>query len=565
LKLLERHSDLRARAFSRSILCLAILFSAFAANGAAAAAPQPLQTAFVDPTVFTGPNAAAGLSAAKAAGASMIKVPLFWNEVAPATRPAGFKPSDPSDPAYNWAQLDAQLRLIRAHGLQAIVYVSSAPTWAMRTIGGYPRAEPGQFASFALAAVRRYAGSDGLPRVRFWEAWNEPNKVPNRAAKASAATWYRSLVNAFAASAHTVPGNSVVAGGLAPFGISTSVAPLEFMKSLLSAPVHFDIWSTDPYTAGGPTHKAAHAGDVSIAELPEMNTVLQAGVRGGKVVSRQPVRFWVTEFSWDSNPPDPEGVPAALEGRWVAEALYRMWSAGVSLVNWYTLVDQPVKTSPYQSGLYYLGTTFAQNRPKPAFTAFRFPFVAYPGSKGVTVWGRTPTSRSGPVVVEQRGSSGWRRVGVVQADRVGIFEGDLQAGGKGPLRARFASAKATSLPFSLVEPPDHPYQPFGAALPATGGTKQTQELAAAAAQYVEVVPTASGGGASVSSLQAAGPSPETSGRSAVGAAVQAVGTAGGRAVAALAAIVATLTFALGTAAVCRKRSPEARTGASAES
>lgn len=472
MRLLERQSDVTIRALARPALCLAILCWAFSSTAAGATAPQPLQTAFVDPIVFTGPNAAAGLTAAKAAGATMIKVPLFWNEVASATKPATFKPSDPSDPAYNWTQPDAQLRLIRAQGLQAIVYVSSAPTWAMRTIGGYSRADPAQFASFALAAVRRYSGTtNGLPRVRYWEAWNEPNKVPNPAAKASAAAWYRSLVNAFAASAHTVPGNSVIAGGLAPFGISTSVAPLDFMKSLLSAKVDFDIWSTDPYTAGGPTHKAAHAGDVSIAELPAMKTVLDAGVLGGKVVSRQAVRFWVTEFSWDSNPPDPGGVPAALEGRWVAEALYRMWSAGVSLVTWYTLVDQPVKTSPYQSGLYYLGTTFASNRPKPAFTVFRFPFVAYPRSKGVLVWGRTPTSKSGTVVIEQRGSSGWRRVGVVQADMVGIFTGDLQASGKGPLRARFTGAKATSLPFSLVEPPDHPYQLFGAPLPATGGTK----------------------------------------------------------------------------------------------
>ena len=51
----------------------------------------------------------------------------------------------------------------------------------------------------------------------------------------------------------------------------------------------------------------------------------------------------MTEFSWDSNPPDPKGVPAVLEGRWVAEALYRMWSAGVSLVTWFTLRDQPVR------------------------------------------------------------------------------------------------------------------------------------------------------------------------------------------------------------------------------
>ena len=58
-------------------------------------------------------------------------------------------------------------------------------------------------------------------------------------------------------------------------------------------------------------------------------------------------------------------MPAALEGRWVAEALYRMWSAGVSLVVWFTLRDQPVRTSPYQSGLYFDGAT-VRERPAEA-------------------------------------------------------------------------------------------------------------------------------------------------------------------------------------------------------
>ena len=84
-----------------------------------------------------------------------------------------------------------------------------------------------------------------------------------------------------------------------------------------------------------------------------------------------------------------------------------MWSAGVSLVTWFTLRDQPLATSPYQSGLYFLGSTFARDRPKPALTAFRFPFVAYPAGKRISVWGRTPTSRAGAVVVEQRDASSW--------------------------------------------------------------------------------------------------------------------------------------------------------------
>src|SRR5436190_1314924 len=118
--------------------------------------------------------------------------------------------------------------------LAASAAAAGPPTWAMRKVDGFPRVDPEQYRLFVLAAVRRYSGTtQGLPRVRYWEAWNEPNKVPGPEFKPGAGDWYRELVNAFAQSAHTVQGNAVVAGGLAPFGISTAVAPLAFMRSLL--------------------------------------------------------------------------------------------------------------------------------------------------------------------------------------------------------------------------------------------------------------------------------------------------------------------------------------------
>ena len=393
------------------MLALGVLLAAlWAPHAEAAPASHPLQTAIVDPTVFTGRDAGRGLDRAVAAGATAIKVPLFWNTVAPARRPPGFRASDPSEPAYGWAGLDAQLRLIRARGLEPLVYIAAAPAWAVRAIDGARRPDPAQYRAFALAAARRYSGTrPGLPRVRYWQAWNEPNKVAGPSAKPGVEAWYRTLVNEFAASVHSVPGDLVIAGGVSPFGISTAVAPLAFMRDLLcvsagtvpratcSSTVHFDVWSVDPYTAGGPFHRTARPDDVSVAELPTMRRVLGAAERMGHVSSvAGHARFWVTEFAWDSNPPDPAGVPLALEGRWVAEALHQMWQAGVTLVTWYTLRDQPLRTSAYQSGLYLMGPTVAADRPKPAFTAFRFPFVAYPDREGRLGLGSYPASHLGP-------------------------------------------------------------------------------------------------------------------------------------------------------------------------
>jgi hypothetical protein len=529
----------RPRRSSRAVGTLALLVVALLAARAAqvdgvanaAETPRPLRTAIVDPAVFTSPDAAAALRRAAAAGISVIKVPLFWNEVAPASRPGGFRPANPGDPSYSWSGLDSELELIRAQGLEPLVYIAGAPKWAYRRIDGAERPDPAQVADFALAAVKRYSGtSPDLPRVRLWQAWNEPNKVPSPAAKPGAADWYRALVNRFAAAVHTRPGDTVIAGGLSPFGISTAVAPLTFMRELLclpeaaearppcSTPVHFDVWSTDPYTAGGPTH-VAPANDVSIAELPQVDAALKTAARLGHLVSSQPVRFWVTEFSWDSDPPDPGGVPAALEGRWVSEALYRMWSSGVSLVTWFTLRDQPFASSPYQSGLYYLGKSFATDRPKPALTAFRFPFVAFPDAGQVDVWGRTPTSTAGPVAVEQEQASTWRRVATLHAAGDGIFQARVRAIGKGPLRARILPTGSASLPFSLVSPPDRTYQPFGAVLAPLNGRSASN---AAVSQYVEQVPTAAGG-------SAVGPRRSTSAAGAPGSTLAAAGLAVGSA------------------------------------
>jgi hypothetical protein len=434
---------------------------------------RPLETAIVDPGLFVGPDADAAMARAARAGATAIRVPLDWRGVAPARRPRGFDAADPEDPAYTWTGIDEELRRLREHDLRPILDVAGAPAWAFRQFGAIERPDPAAYGRFVLAAVRRYDGSDpDLPRVRQWQVGNEPNKVPGPAAKRGAAAWYRGMVNSLAASVHTRPGNVVVAGGLSPFGITTAVAPLRFMRAMLcqskgirphstcNARVHLDVWSVHPYTVGGPEHHAYERDDVSLGDLPEVRRLLAAAVRNGNVVSTSFPRLWVTEFGWDTNPPDPKGVPARVQARWVAEALYRMWSSGVSLVTWFLLRDDRMSSSPYQSGLYFRGSSVADDRPKPMLTAFRFPFVALPDDGRVLVWARTPDGKAARVVVEQRSGSGWSRLATVTANRYGIARVELRPV-RGVLRARIGEAGQTSLPFAVTRTRDHEYLPFG--------------------------------------------------------------------------------------------------------
>ncbi len=436
----------------------------------------------------------------RAAGAKYVEIRMFWSSVAPAgaTKPAGFQPKDPADPNYRWSYYDGRLRAAAAAGLKPRLVIASAPLWAEGSSHGSANSgtykpSPSALAQFMTAAAHRYSGNFGdLPRVRYWAIWNEPNLnnflAPQTVkGKAVSPRWYRSMLNAAAGALHAVNSSNVVIGGeTAPFGVGSknrsATKPLVFMekvlcirekkvrnkktrkvsivyKSACKKKTKFDIWSHHPYTQGGPTTKARLHGNVSLGDMGEMRAVLNAAIKAKHVVAKKRVRLWVTEFSWDSKPPDPKGVPIALETRWVAETLYRMWSSGVSLVSWFILRDQPRATSYWQSGLYYAGSGgISTDRAKPVLRAFRFPFVAYPEvvsekKSTVLLWGRTPTGKKAVVVIERKSHGKWKRVKVLKANRYGIFKGSIPKPAKtASLRARLSDNSDQSIPFSLKAP-----------------------------------------------------------------------------------------------------------------
>jgi hypothetical protein len=265
------------------------------------------------------------------------------------------------------------------------------------------------------------------------------------------------MVNAFASAAHAVRrDNMVVAGLVAPFEFRKDPGPLTFMKAVLSARTEFDIWAVHPYTSGGPRHHAFKSSDLSLGDLPRARSVLNAAVKAHRVVSKHPVQLWITEFSWDSKPPDRGGVPLTLEAQWISEGIFRAWKAGVSLFTWFLLRDD-ARPSPYQSGLY-----FRNWKPKPALTAFRFPFVALRKARGVYIWGRTPGGKVATVLIERKNGRAWRRVGVFKVGAPGVFVKTLRLTlpSTAFMRARVAGAKSIAFPLRL--PPDRFVNPFGA-------------------------------------------------------------------------------------------------------
>jgi hypothetical protein len=503
----------RARALGAAVALAVLLLACLASVGRAA--NGPLWTAVVDPAAYYGPPSKLQVAFAhtRAAGATFVRIYVNWAATDPGGRPADG--GNPNDPAYDWRQLDVQVVAARQARLQPILSVNFAPAWAERGRNGppsqYPAEQPGTvdpdpnaYGAFAKAIATRYSGHfGGLPRVRYFQAWNEPNifsflnpqfsgaqatsSTPDSAtlppgAQPLSPGIYRTLLNAFGHAVHHVRhDNLVIAGGLSPFGRpfarTPEVAPLVFMRDLLCLKpnnkprrgcpkLDFDIWAMQPYTDGSPEHRAAVPGDVSIPELPQMHNVLMAAARARRISSGARVGFWVTEFSWNDNPPSPGGVPEGLLARWIPEALYRMWQAGVSLVTWYLIRDdlaheQPQPASRWRSGLYApCGDNLSCDSPRLIFTAFRFPFVAYRSRRGVLVWGRTPWGKRAAVIVEQLRGSRWHRLRTLRTNGVGIFTATLRTRGGGDLRARLRGG-TTSVPFSLHRPPDITVNPFG--------------------------------------------------------------------------------------------------------
>ena len=107
-----------------------------------------------------------------ALGVDVVKLNLYWDEVAPGGRrkPAGFNGADPN--AYSWGSYDNAVRAILARGMRPFLSLGGrAPDWATRNRGrrGTYRPSAREFRRFAEAAGRRF------PDVGIWSIWNEPN------------------------------------------------------------------------------------------------------------------------------------------------------------------------------------------------------------------------------------------------------------------------------------------------------------------------------------------------------------------------------------------------------
>jgi hypothetical protein len=473
---------------------LAALAAIFLLVAPASAKAQPLTTGVTN----LGTVQALAFEQTRATGSRMVRISLHWAGIAPSSRPASWNPADPAAPDYNWKESDEAVRNAVSAGLTPVLIVDGVPKWVQRcqTPPSLPLAvcdpNPGDLRAFGQAAASRYSGrTPGIPAVRYFQALNEPNLslffLPQfeTTGRLVSPDLYRDLVNAFYAGVkQSEPNALVLLAGLGPVAVPKyTIGPIQFAKALLcmtgpnkkpmplpgdcGGGVNFDIFAAHPYSTGGPKHEGG-PNDVQIGDLPKLKRLIKAADKANRINSvykRTPL--WITEFSWDSNPPDPGGLPMRIETRWVAEALHTAWSAGVSNFFWFSLRDDERNpNAPYsaslESGLYFRGASLEQDEPKPFLKSFRFPFVAYPGPK-FEFWGRTPTSHPGKVRIQLMVDGKWKTARTVRADKDGIFRGKIATkygrDKKGMARAVFGKQKTAN--FAMKPVPDFYHPPFG--------------------------------------------------------------------------------------------------------
>lgn len=339
---------------------------------------------------------------------------------------------------------------------------------------------PIEYSAFVLALGRRYTGgftpaggTAPLPRVDYWSVWNEPNQgawlAPQWEGTGSGATEasprrYRVLVAgawaALEASGHTTRTDTILIGDTAPKGrgkvesVASAMSPIGFINRLYcldddlqilkgaEAKAHDCAETPDPaafvsqnpalFRMTGYAHHPYELGfkpDRAPERPKESVTMANLGLLTDQLdrmmaryqVKRSAVPLYLTEYGYQTNPPDALGVSLNEQAAYLNEGEYLAWkNKRVRTLSQFLLVDDaPIPgttkadkwSSSFQSGLRFGPESGREGRAKPALGAYRVAFFLpqrkVSKKKVLKVWGRVrPGTGKRTVQLQVRGSKG---------------------------------------------------------------------------------------------------------------------------------------------------------------
>ncbi|MFL5826517.1 MAG: hypothetical protein ACJ76V_08340 [Thermoleophilaceae bacterium] len=415
----------------------------------------------------TGPDSREGaLNEMQSLGVDTVHSLAVWRSYAPnadsRTKPSGFDGSDPAAyPPEAWDKLDDLVRSVNTRGMSLMLTPTGfTPSWAGGCGSGHTRqvCRPSatEFGKFVAALGKRYSGSyhdenEGggvLPAVTRWTMWNEANLggwlqpqsvVKNGRAVPVAPHLYRALagagIKALQATGHG--GDQIMLGELAPLGQRTgspskrNTSPVTFWHEMLclgangrpltgsartsrGCPAKFsklaiNAVSHHPYNRGGagsPLTRGA-SGDITLATISRLQSVLAQGARAGRIPSNLPIYY--TEFGFQTNPPDHIfGMSWSRQAEYINESDYIAYRNNhVASAAQYELYDEPNLDS-FQTGLRLVG-----GKAKTSYGAYRLPIYVVRRRSKVGVFGQVrpaADSSSQTVLIENRSGGKWNVV-----------------------------------------------------------------------------------------------------------------------------------------------------------
>lgn len=326
----------------------------------------------------------------------MLRINLQWGGANGVAKRRPARPTDPDDPAYNWAVYDRTVNYAQQYGQKVVFAIIGTPPWANKAAGlNVAPTNMLDLQRFAAAAATRYSGTfpaaDGriLPAVRYWLAWNEPNtpvflrpqfrRVGGRYVIQSAIN-YAKICNAI------VKGITVTRVGAAQVGCGVtsprgnnnpntsraSVSPLPFLRAMHKAGAKgFSAYAHHPYygrpneTPSTPPPGGGRGQAATAVTLGNINTLISEVTRlWGKK------RIWISEYGYQTKPPDPIfGVSLANQAKYLTEAYgIARRHPRIDMFLWFLLRDE--KRAFIEEG-WQSGLLTDTGRKKPAFTAFQ--------------------------------------------------------------------------------------------------------------------------------------------------------------------------------------------------
>jgi hypothetical protein len=321
--------------------------------------------------------------------AQVVRITLWWGGPIGVAKTRPLNPTNPADPAYDWAVYDRAMQYAAKYNIKVLFSIVGTPSWANgRRAYRYAPTNPLDLQKFAAAAAKRYSGTfkdaDGnvLPAAHLWLAWNEPNnpvflypqyrKLHGRWFPQSAYSYVR-ICNAIWTGVHSVQQSAakVACGGTDPRGNNragstrASISPLVFLRYVKKYHLrHFDAWAHHPYASRPtqtPTSKP-NARDKSTVILGNISVLVKELTR---LYGKKPL--WITEYGYQTRPPDRTfGVAWKTQAKYLAQAYsIARKNPRIQMMIWFLVKDES-RLAGWQSGFFS-----AAGKRKPSYYTFR--------------------------------------------------------------------------------------------------------------------------------------------------------------------------------------------------